>query len=142
MKIITWLHNLNCHKLPPLDRQLSLQQGYINEFEWVDSSKVAARELAIFTMSDKHRGLYQIMPKMTRIREFRIYEVAKHYNITLNDWLSMPREYIAMIIEDLQNELILQKALQDKHEREMKEQERQQAKGQGTPSVPTRWPGA
>ena len=99
-----------------MDLALAKKQGYCLEYDMVDQSTLIAKELAPVAMSDKTRGLVMLLPTMRRIREFKLYEVHKHFGITLVDFLKLPREYVDLIIAELQNDQEIVSALKVKQE--------------------------
>lgn len=87
-----------------MDIALVKKQGYVLEYNMVDMSTLVAPELAPVAVSDKCRGLAMLMPRMRRIREFKLYEVHKHFGISLIEFLSMSREDVELIVAELQND--------------------------------------
>lgn len=126
-----------------MDLSLVKKQGYSLEYDMVDPSTLIAKELAPVAMSDKTRGLVMLLPTMRRIREFKLYEVHKHFGITLVDFLGLSREYVELIIAELQNDQEIVTALKAKKEREAAEAARHaDTKGPGNFHMPSgRFPG-
>lgn len=123
--IIRWLHEKEAYKLThAMDLALAKKQGYMFEYDMVDPSTVIAKELAPVAMSDKTRGLVMLLPRMRRIREFKLYEVHKHFGISLVDFLSMSREDVELIIAELQNDQEIVTALKNKQEQSAAEDAR------------------
>lgn len=125
MRIISWLHEHNVHVLHPTDRHFSMRQGYINEYNLVSKERLAVREMGVVSTSDRVNGLYMLMPKARRIRDYKTYEVHKHYGLSLVEFLRLPRDMINIIIEDLQNDVILDERRRALAEAKEKEAERQ-----------------
>ncbi len=141
LRIIKWLHEKEVHRLVnPLDRHYSLMQAYRNEFELIDQ-RLKVREFGVVSVTDKHRGLAMLMPKARRMREYKIYEVGKYYQISLLEFMQLPRDMIDMILQDLQNDLIITEERRREAERKAKAEEKAYSNQLNNPLIDPRIPG-
>lgn len=66
-------------------------------------------------------GLRQLWGMESRIREFKLYEITKHYGYNLTEFLHLPRHIVEFILEEQRDEESKARKARDKAEREAKQ---------------------
>lgn len=99
-------------RLIVLRETYAIKSGIVSESEMNDPQK----PLALVADSDRD-GLRGLWGMETRIRQFKLYEIHKHYGYNLTEFLDLPRHIVEFILEEQRDEERKARIAREKAER-------------------------
>ncbi len=105
-------------RLNGYERLITLRELY-EEGSHIANLDDHERPWALVADSDTD-GLRQLWGLESRIREFKLYEITKHYGYNLTEFLHLPRHLVEFILEEQRDEESRARKARDKAEREAK----------------------
>lgn len=110
-----------------IEREIVLREFYNEKAGLVSAGEFDdPNQPYVLVKLTKAEGLRELWPMRDRIRQFKIYEIQKHYGYTLSEFFELPRPMVDVILEEQRSEEEKLRAKRLEMERKEKQKQRNQ----------------